>query len=276
MTRQAIELGPTAYDHDAWQMLGSIYDDEKKHDSALLVFRQAHELYPNSFRAVNAIGINYYLQKKEIRLFTILRRPFNEPICGRPTLLLGMLALDKGYPIQAMMSFTMSLILSPDGSRSSNSLNKLYTISNISDEMTTAMNDRKEESFLKENYAELETYFKSKIALEKKYKIETKLDETLFRQLNLIFDKAQPSSNPEEFWGAVYGRLYQDIYKKGMFEGLTIRMIEGVNSTEAQKLVKSSKGDIEKWGALFPTTWIILDTNAIDRKNRSPATRLLL
>lgn len=249
VTRQAIELGPTAYDHDLWQMLGSIYDDEKKHDSALQVFRQAHELYPNSFRAVNAIGINYYLQKKGDSAFHYFKKAFlMNPYAVGPHYFLGMLALDKGYPIQAMMSFTMSLILSPDGSRSSNSLNKLYTISNISDEMTTAMNDRKEESFLKENYAELETYFKSKIALEKKYKIETKLDETLFRQLNLIFDKAQPSSNPEEFWGTVYGRLYQDIYKKGMFEGLTIRMIEGVNSTEAQKLVKSSKGDIEKMG----------------------------
>jgi antitoxin component YwqK of YwqJK toxin-antitoxin module len=249
VTRQAIDLGPSPYNHDLWLMLGSIYDDEKKHDSALNVFRQTHQLYPNSFRTVNAIGINFYVQKKRDSAFHYFKKAvLMNPYGISPHYFLGMLAHDAGYPIQAMMSFTMALILSPDGSRSSASLNKLYTMANISDDIVNAMNDRKEESYLKEDYSELETYFKSKIALEKKYKIETRLDETLFRQLNLIFDKVNPTSNTEEFWGTLYGNLYKDIFKKGMFEGLTLRMIEGVNSAEAQKLVKSGKKDIEKTG----------------------------
>lgn len=264
MTREAIDQGPSVYDHDLWLMLGSIYDDEKKHDSALAVFNKTVQLFPRSYRAINAKGINFYLQKKSDSAFVYLKEALMmNPYNVTSHYILGMLAYEDGYPIQAMLSFAMSLVLSPDGSRSGLTLNKLYNISNLSDETLENFSKRKESNVFKESYSDLETYFKSKISLERSYKIETKLDEPLFRQLNLIFDKVPISSNTNEFWGNFYVPIYKDIFKKKMFEAFTFRMIEGVNSASAQKLVKSNKSDIEKMGIMISS---VLDDYGFNRK----------
>lgn len=245
----ALTLLPSEYEHDDYILLCSVLDDENKFDSAAVVVRKGIELFPNSFRMLHTSAVNCYLAGKMDSAVAIFERVLlMNPYAYNTHYMMGYIAEHKGYPIQAMLSYTMSLLLSPTGTRSQQALNGLYQLSNLSDAVVDSFTNRKAQSYFKEDYTDLEVYFKSKIALEKKYKIQTSLDETLFRQLNLVCDKITESQNLNEFWGSYYVPIYRYLFTHNQFEAMTVRMVAGVQSADVQKLVKSHEKEIGNMG----------------------------
>lgn len=243
----AIKKGAKAYDHDMYLMLGGAYDESNKYDSAYFVFKLAQKKYPNSYRVIHALGINKFLQKQYDSAFAYFTQALMiNPYAAASHYYLGQLAYELGYPIQAALSYCMSLACSPDGNRSGPSMNKLYLIANVAEDIRVARENRKEWIFLGENYNELEAFWKSKVAQDKKYKIQTDLDELTFRQINLIFDKIEVSGNEAHFWSKFYTPLYKQIFNDKMFNGFCLRMVEGIKSDNVQKKIKSESKSIKE------------------------------
>ncbi|MEZ5045974.1 MAG: hypothetical protein R2831_03175 [Chitinophagaceae bacterium] len=251
-SKNALNRGPSKFDFDIWNNYGSIYDEEKKYDSANYIFNKMMSMYPNSHRAIHSLGVNYLLQEKADSAFHYFKKALMlNPYNVNTHYTLGNLAFENGYPIQAMMSYAMAILLEPNGYRFSPAFSAMYNIANISEKTTENRDKRKPNTVFNEDYTELETYFISKIALEKNYKIQTSLDEPFFRQLNLIFEKMNESDNEKEFWNTFYGPIYKEIFSKKLFEGLTYRLIAGIDKDDIQKKVKSKNSDIVKVVALI-------------------------
>lgn len=266
---KALEKLPNVYEHDLYTQMGSIFDEANQLDSGLVYFNRAIQKFPNSSYAYHAKGINLYISKKydsALQYFqkAILMNPYAE----NSHYFLGLIAMEKGYPIQAMMSYGISLMISPHGSRSKKSLSALYSLANLTDNVLENLNNRKEDPFFKEDYGEIETYYKSKIALEKSYKISSDLDDNIFRQFSLICEKlpAKASSNTN-LWESYYAPIFKELYNNKFFNAACLLMVSGLDNETVKKKVDSEKKDIGKF-----STWVAnqLDEIGYHRSTKKP------
>lgn len=246
--KAALQIKPNPYEHDLLIQLGSAFDEATQYNSALLIFNRAIERFPNAYTAFHAKGHNFYLQKKYDSAFACFQQAiFINPYAFNSHYYLGLLCEKLGYPVHAMMAFGMGLLLSPGGNRAGPSIREMYAMANMGDNMMEAYANRTKPSFIHEDYTEIETYFTAKLALEKKYRIDTRLDETIFRQLNLICEKLPAGiSNPDDIWSAFYGPLYREIYTGKCFEAATVMMVSGIDNELVKKTLKDNKKELAK------------------------------
>ncbi|MCC7028844.1 MAG: hypothetical protein IT257_00965, partial [Chitinophagaceae bacterium] len=257
---KALDNLPSPYEHDLYTQMGSVYDEENKLDSGLIYFNRAIQKFPNSSYAYHAKGINLTIAKNyDSAIWYFQKAVLINPYSENSHYFLGLIANEKGYPLQAMMSYGMCLMISPQGGRSSACLAALHSLSNLTDKVLENYSNRKEDKSFKEDYAELETYYKSKIALDKSYKIQSDLDDNIFRQLNLLCEKlpAKPSAN-EYFWETYYAPVYRELYQQKYFNAACLWLVSGIDNDAVKKKVNAEKKGIEKFSA-----WLASQLNDI-------------
>lgn len=250
---KALAIKPNMFEHDLLIQMSGVYNDKEQFDSSAFYANKAYTRFPNSYMTIQSIGITYYLQKKYDSAYACFEKAIlNNPYAYNSHYFLGLIARDKGYPVHAMMSLTMSLLVAPESPRVNQIIKIMYNLSNLSDKVLEYYTNRTEEKFIKEDYSELEIYFKSKIALEKKYEIQTKFDEAVFRQMNLIFEKMPAGINhSDDLWSAFYAPVFHELFSRKLFGAATILMVSGLNDERISKLVKENKRDIEEAGKLI-------------------------
>lgn len=236
------------YEHDLLLQLGSLYNDVKKYDSAVQYINTSISKFPNSYATYHGKAIHFYHTKKYDSAFLYFKKAIlMNPYAYNSHYCLGLMAMENGYPIQAMLAFSASLLISPSGGRSSASIKNLYELANLSDSVLNYYEKREEHKYLQEDYAEIESYFKSKIALEKNYKIKASINDNIFKQLNLICEKLPKVENETGTWfHDFYASLFKNIYEENHFNGATLIMISGLKNEDVQRMIKQSKSEIEK------------------------------
>lgn len=244
--KAALQVKPNPYEHDLLIQLGSTYDEAKQYDSAARVFGNAIERFPNSYTTYHARGINLYLQQQYDSAFAYFKKALLiNPYAFNTHYYLGLMCGTLGYPVHAMMAYGMGLLLSPGGNRAGPSIREMYTLSNMGDKIQQALATRHKPPFITEEYTEIETYFTSRIALEKNYAIQTRLDETIFRQLNMISEKLPSTvAYPDDFWSAFYAPLYKEIFTRKCFEAATAMMVSAIDNEQVKKVLRDSKKEI--------------------------------
>ena len=225
----------------------ALYDEEGQLDSANVKFKALVNKYPNHYMVYHSLGVNYCLKKEYDSAFYYLKKAvIMNPYSYNSHYFLGVMALDLGYPVQALQSFAMCIALNNGGQRYGPSIQLMDDISKMQDRISEAMENKKKHKFLNEDFNELESLVASKIALEKSYKSKSEFTDALVKQLHLIFEKAPVSKDDQKFWSTFYGPLYQKIFKEDLFNGFVCNMLSGLNSNEIQKIVKSNSKNIDK------------------------------
>jgi len=251
-SKRALDIVPNPYEQDLYIQLGSIYDEDEKLDSGMVYLKKAIRRFPNSYQTWHSTAINFYLRKDYDSAYAYFEKAvLMNPYSYNTHYFLGLIAMERGYPVQAMMSFGMSLMISPGSPRASVCINKMFQISNLADVVIENMNTRKEERFFKEDYSEIETYLKSKVALEKKYKIQPRMDEAVFRQFNLICEKLPEKTQfPEDLWASFYAPIYRELFMTKQFGDATTLMVSGLNNDLVKKILKDDMKKIKAVGGL--------------------------
>lgn len=238
---------PGAYEHDFLIELGNIYDTESKFDSAGYYFDMAVQKFPRSLYAKHAKGINLFLRKDydaAVQVFQDI--VITNPYAFNSHYYLGLIAQERGYPIQAMLSFATNLLLSPNNNRYNLSIRHLVNLAEMSDTVVASIQKRKQEKYFNEKYEDIETLFKSKIALEKAYEVNASFNEPFIKQLHLILEKLPENVNTQEFWNSYYGLFLKKIFRDKKFDAATLRMISNINNEAVQKKVKQSSREINE------------------------------
>lgn len=249
--QKGLALSPSAYEHDLLIEMGNVYDTEDKYDSATIYFNKAIERYPKSYLAYHAKGINMFLKKDyDSAVYFFQKVLLMNPYAFNSHYYLGVIAKERGYPIQAMMSFAMNLITSPANPRFNLTIQNLYSLSTLADTVVNKYNNRKTEKYFNEDYADLEVLFKSKIAFEKGYEVKASFNETFIKQLHLIIEKLPETYDNKEFWNAFYSPVYKEIFKNKLFDEMILRMISNIDNAAIQKKVKQEAGGIQKMYAI--------------------------
>ena len=145
--------------------------------------------------------------------------------------------------VEAMLSFSTSLLIAPESRYNSNATNFLNTISEVN---TTA------EEYLRnykpgkeDNFEDIQEIVTSKIALDTKYKLKTRLEDKIVRQLQVIMEKLEYQANDKGFWMQYYVPLFKNIWDAQNFEPMVYYMFSGLDIKEIKEYNKKEKKKIE-------------------------------
>jgi antitoxin component YwqK of YwqJK toxin-antitoxin module/Tfp pilus assembly protein PilF len=233
------ELEPDIYDTYA-----NVLRSDGQKEKSMSVFNEAISKYPSYSLLYFNKGIGLFEQEH----FADAEAVFKQTLLINPYhysahFYLGLCAVHEGKIVQAFLSFVGYLLISPNGKYNKRCINILASISAGRDEILAYKNKRKEQG--NENYALVEEILLSKIALEKEYKIKVSLDDQIFRQIQVVFEKLEYNEEDNDFWMQYYVPYYKKLFNDDQFESFIFWAFSSVQIKEIQDFNKNNKKSIE-------------------------------
>jgi tetratricopeptide (TPR) repeat protein len=172
-----------------YTIYGSLLDDLNEYDRALRVFDSAIAVYPAHtplyVNKVITLLKKDYAKAEAVTRQALLQDPFSASLHYYH----GYLSYQKGEIIPAVLSYTTYLLVLPGGKNSGRVINLLGMIARNENEVGELVAKRTSET--PPNFQVLEQIIASKIALDKKYKRQTSLDDPICRQLQVMLEKLE-------------------------------------------------------------------------------------
>jgi uncharacterized protein len=244
---QALQLNNMEHELDLMIIYGSVLDDDGKTEHALRVYDSALMKYPNSAdlrvnRGITLIRMEQYNEAEAIFKKLLLENPFYTSAHFR----LAQCALFKGQVVPAMYSLFTYLLTNPKGSQSMTAIRILDNIAKGTEDVMKYVDDRKQPE---ESFQATEQIILSKIALDRKYKQLTDLDDPIIRQLQVLMEKSKYDAADPNFWMQYYVPFYQAIYENKYFEPIVVYGFSNVNLESIQRYLKRNENAVKRAGA---------------------------
>jgi uncharacterized protein len=248
---------------DIYNTYGNLLSHTGQKEKAITVFNEAISKYP----AFTLLYFNKGVALFEEERYADAESVFKDALLINPYqysvhFYLGLCAIHEGKIVPAFLSFTGYLLINPEGKYSKRCVNILSAISNATDEIQDFKAKRKEDG--DENYSTVEEILLSKIALEKEYKLKVSMDDAIFRQIQVVFEKLEYKEEDSDFWMQYYVPWFKKLFTDGQFETFIFWAFENVQIKEIQDYNKKNKKTIENF-----------TTNSAEYFNLIRATRLL-
>jgi len=239
-----------------YTLLGNTLDNAQKTEEAIKVYQTAISEFPYNYQIHYNLGVTYFkndnLDEAEKVFFESARlNPFHQTT----QFMLGLLNLKRGKLVPCVMAFNMCVILNPSSKIGFTALQNLEKLFNkeLEEEI-----DREAfifpEKFNNKCFDELEPLIVSNFALNKKYKVKSKIQNIIIKQNHLIFCKLTPKNNPTDLYNIYYLPFYSKIMELDFFEEFSYYIFSNTENEHFKKLALKKTSDIEKfkkWAANY-------------------------
>ena len=235
-----------------YSLIGSSFDELGDLDKSIEVFNLGINKYPKSYllrynRAIVYSKMNKHKEaiedyKKTIQFYAGHKSSHYQ---------LALYALNEGRYTEAMLGFTTYLLLDPTSTRSNEVLQIMENISNGEYEEDPKGFNWDE----KEDYEELNIFFKNKVALEKKYKVNLTIDVAFGKQLHFLLSNLEYNKDNEGFWNQTYVSYLKEIFNDSKIDDLTLYCLQSSGSSKTQSKLKSKKSKIEDFISVAKEKW---------------------
>lgn len=228
---------------DWYNLLGNTYDIMGKRKEAIAYYDSLLMINPYYFLGWFNKGIAYYNMEN----YTEAKKCFQKALLISPFHIashyfLGAIAEKEGKIIPAMLSFTTCLLMKPDSKYAKSSVTFLNSIANVTDEITGNIASAK--SWNNDDFDLQQEIILSKASLDRKYKLQTDLEDPITRQLQVMLEKLEYNAADDGFWMQFYAPFYKDLYRNGqfnvlvnyMFSGLDIKSVKSFNQKNDKKI----------------------------------------
>lgn len=242
--KNGIELND-GYISNFYLTLADAYDLMKMTDSAFFYYDKGISLFPYSNRFHFEKGITHFGLSNFNDALNCFEKSINlnlyHQLSHFNTGLIAARANQKGYAAMAMFFF---IILNPNYPSISNYIITLENVLEGEFQLDEKVNS---ELFpFSKDLEEIEQILSSKIALSPKYKLKTKLDFKVFRQMQVLLEKLPPTNNfKENYLYSIYHDFYTELWKSGHFEGACLLAFSDIKNKKVEKEVKSKKAKID-------------------------------
>jgi antitoxin component YwqK of YwqJK toxin-antitoxin module len=214
-------------------------DNLKKVDEAIKVYEEGITKFPLYYSFTLELGILKLRQEKYKEAYDwFLKSVKVNPYHASTHYYLGYIAAKQGKQVPTMLAWLFYLTIDHSSDRSKQmvvALEKMakneYTYDNI------VKIDELEDQ---DDFSEIEALVKSKIALDKKYKSETKLNFNITKQVQLMMEKMELAKNDKGFYMQFYAPFFLELYKKKMLEPFSYDILAGVENKEVDSWVKNN------------------------------------
>lgn len=234
---------------DFYNLLGRTYSDLEDYKSAISLLNTAVQKFPLNFRIWDALGDAYEKNEQpDSAVFAYQQSVKINPFGSNSHLRLGLICFNHEQTIEAMLSLSMFLVLSPGSDNAGSVIGYLEKVCN--GEKPDDNTDNKVIVFHKtgeDNFSEVKQIVESKIALSKKYKGQTKLNYNLVKQVQVMCEQLQYNAQDNGFWMQAYVPFFTGMYKQNYFPAMVYSMLSGVNTKDIQSWFKKNGNEIDSY-----------------------------
>jgi len=252
--REAL-LHKTRFTYAFYNQLGVAYIALDRNEEAATTFRTAIARYPyENLLYYNLAIAQYKLKRPDEAVASLEKAIVLEPYYAKSHLKLGMICLEQNKIVPAILSLEMFLILEPESPNAKETILLLEKLVKGELEATTPPAATVTNTSGTDDFSEVEEILKSKIALNKKYKSQTKLNYDLVKQIQVLFEKLKYDKNDKGFFMQNYVPFYSDLFAKEHFEAYVYYSMTSVADEDMTKWLKKNKSKVESftsWAAGF-------------------------
>lgn len=243
---------------------GLTYTLMEAYDKAIEVYNNALKIYPKNPELWCNKGIAYENASNLEEAVKAYKMAITlKPTYARPHLQLGNICYKQERITQALMCFNVYLILIIDEDNAFATLKSLNNV--ISSRNENEANPDFEISPDDEAFDELDLIINNKIALNKKYKTEHKIEIPLTKQNHAMLEQLKDFEGYEGFWDKKYVPMYKWISENNHFEDFIYTICYPIENEKYAKIVKSNEKNIIEFLKKFYAKWrSVLSSNTIE------------
>lgn len=233
-------------------MLAASLDDSGKREEALKAYHKGIDKFPNDFRLHYNKGLVYYRMWKINEAIACVQRAIELNFFhANSHRLLGLICLEQDQPSRAVLSMLTYLTIEPQHSLAADNIIKLekYLTEDIAYNPDSVLIKIDEEAF-----QTTDLVLKSHAALNAKFKLQSKLDFKVVRQIQAFLEKLEYDEKSQDFWMKKYVSYYQKLWKSGYFENSVYYWFASVDE-RAKKKYEKDDSDIKQLKSFASTSF---------------------
>lgn len=226
-------------------------DNLNRFDEALENYKKGIKMFPHSYSFIYELGVAYFKKEKYPEAYQMFTKTIKmNPYYAPAHLQLANMAYQQGKLIPAVMAYEYFLINENKTKRSQNIVGFIESL--VKGETEDNKKIKLDGHSDLDDFSELESLVKSKVALSKKYKSKIKLNYDLTKQLQLISEKIKYNKSDTGFYMQYYGKFFSELEKNNLFEPFVYHIFSGMQIEDINKWVEKNDKEIEKF-----TSWAV-------------------
>ncbi|MEI6124433.1 MAG: hypothetical protein WCQ95_12485 [Bacteroidota bacterium] len=234
--------------------MGCCYDNLEKYTEAIKIYDEGLRQFPKvnglyfnkafSLSKLERYGESFDCYKKSVQM---------NPFHPGSHYALGISAMNEGKTSLALLAFSTFILLNPQSPNANNALVSIndMTSSKYQENIKPRGNDITDG----DDFSEIDMLIQNYVALNKKYKIPSKLNYNFLKQLYLLFEKLPDNPDNKGFWYQTYVPFYKQMLKDGKFDQYATYLLQASNNEVHKSIVEKNKPKIQSFVDWFKNAW---------------------
>ncbi len=230
--------------------LGSSLDNIEKYEEAIKLYDDGIKLFPK----FNVLYYNkaYPLMKlgKDKEAFDYYKKSAElNPFHPATHYALGILAMNEGKTSLAMLAFSTYVLLAPTSANANNAL--VFINEMASTKYLESVKSKGVDFTDGDDFSDIDMLIQNYVALNKKYKVKSKLEIPFVKQDYLLFDKLPEKPENKGFWYKMYVPFYKQLLKNDKFDLFANYLLIASSNEKHKDIVEKNKTKLKAF-----TDWI--------------------
>ncbi|WP_248724713.1 tetratricopeptide repeat protein [Seonamhaeicola sp. ML3] len=233
---------------------GLAYNYMEDYDKALKVFNEGLKIFPKNYLLWYNKGV---VLESSDRLEDAIKA-YQESIVLRPTyirphLQLGNICYKQRRITQALMCYDVYLLLKFGDKSAFNTLQSLNNV--VKEKNENEPNPDLEISVDDEAFDEIDLIIENRIALNKNYNVDNKINISLTKQNHALLAQIEDFEGNGGFWDQNYVPLFKWIANNNLFDGFTYTLSHSIKNEKLKKIIDQHEKDILDFRNAFYRKW---------------------
>ncbi len=271
----ALALPVNGFSKSLLMLKGAVLDNLKRIKESHEVFDQILKEYPEYEKAYYEKAAVYYGQKdyaSAIKYYeeSLMRNPYH----FRSHLLLAYCYYFQGRITEALITSHFALASTDNKGLAELAVDQMKYFARANDTVVQKYKNR-DKKFYNKQYDEIADLLISRIALKKKYKLKTSIDDIITRQLQVVYELASHDKNSDNFVNNYYVPLIEEVWSKDEFDELMLYFFSQYGykfidkaAKKKKKAVNSTKDDLRSYFRKISCTRELNYTKRLKTKNK--------
>lgn len=221
-----------------YTLYGSFLSDEKEYEKSEKIFIEGEKYLSNSSNFLYNFALLYLRKEENQQCVDLLKRVItNDPNHASSHYLLGLIAFDNGKITEGTLALMSYLIIAPNGRNAEKAILKL----NAKFGENYLADNKLVFSKSGDNFEEIETILRNQLPLKSAYKIKSKIDDVVIRQIQAVAEYSVEHKMGDGFFETIYIPWVKNLAERNQFEGFSYYMLLSMETKLGKKLSEQKK-----------------------------------
>lgn len=253
LSNRMIKAKHNQYRPQFWLNIGYNLDSKEEYQKALESYFELKKEYPYYYSVTNNIAYEY-LQAKNYQASydTYKELATIYPFSTNAHFNLGVFAFHEGHLTEAFLAFNTVILLDPGSERAFSVLGLLNELSN-----NTKMETTPKEGFNLESdeFSDIDVLIENYLALNDKYKVNTKSNIYLAKQNHLILSQILEKPLTDYFYNSYYTPFYRKLMQDGYYDEMQLFELLPSKGDAHKSLVEKNLPKLREFNTWIRSNW---------------------